>query len=437
MANILLLGQGAREHAIAETLKKNKSAKLYSFMKSKNPGIASLSEKVELGSYSDLEKIKNFAKKNGVDFCFVGPEEPLNEGVVDALERIGIESVGPKKALARLETSKSFTRELLKKYGIEGNPKFKAFNKKNIDEINEFLDELDGIVIKPDGLTGGKGVKVQGDHFETKKEALAYCREVLETHPSVIAEEKLDGEEFSLQCLTDGKTVMPTPPVQDHKRAYEDDKGPNTGGMGSYTYENHLLPFLKKEHVNKAVEITKKVAKAIYEETGQYYKGVMYGGFILTKDGVKLVEYNARFGDPEAMNVLPLLKTDFVAVCQAIITQELERVKAEFEKKATVCKYAVPLGYPDKPLKNEKIAINKIQNNAKMYYASVEQRMDGLYMTSSRAIAFVGIGKNVEEAEKIAEEAVSSVKGRVFHRKDIGTKPLIDKRIRHVESFAE
>ena len=435
--NILLIGHGAREHAIAEALRKNIDARLFSFMKSKNPGIASLSEKIEAGNYSDIKKIKQFAEKTNVDFAFIGPEDPLNEGVVDALEEIGIESVGPKKSLAKLETSKSFTRELLEKYNIDGNPRFMVFNENNVNEINDFLNELDGIVIKPDGLTAGKGVKVQDDHFKTKKEALEYCKEVLKTHPAVVVEEKFEGEEFSLQCFSDGKTVVGMPVVQDHKRAYENDKGPNTGGMGSYSCENHLLPFLKKSDVEKALEITKKVNEAIYEETGSYYKGIMYGGFILTKNGIKLLEYNARFGDPEAMNVLPILKTDFASICQAIITQELSRVKVEFEKKATVCKYVVPLGYPDAPLKNEKIEINTIQNNAKVYYASVERKNDGIYMTGSRAIAFVGIGKNVEEAEKIAEEAVSQVKGRVFHRKDIGTKELIGKRIRHVREFSE
>jgi phosphoribosylamine---glycine ligase len=430
--NILLIGNGAREHVIAQTMRKNKEAKLYSYMKSKNPGIASLSESVELGSYSDLDKIKNFAKSNDIDFAFIGPEDPLNNGVVDSLREIGIEAIGPTKNLAKLETSKSFTRELLKKYNIDGNPKFSIFNNNNIDEIGDFLNEIESIVIKPDGLTGGKGVKVQGDHFNTKEEAISYCKEVLETHPAVIVEEKLDGEEFSLQCLTDGKTVVATPPVQDHKRAYEDDKGPNTGGMGSYSCENHLLPFLKKGDIGKALEITKKVAEAIYQETGEYYKGVMYGGFILTKGGVKLIEYNARFGDPEAMSTLPLFKTDFVSICQAIIVQELGRVKIEFNKKATVCKYVVPEGYPGNPVKNEIIEIGEMKNSAKLYYASVDKKEDGLYMTGSRAVAFVGIADNVEDAERIAEEAVSSVKGKVFHRKDIGTKELIGKRVKHV-----
>src|SRR3989338_10764170 len=427
MSKVLLIGHGAREHVIAESFKKNKNVELYSFMKSKNPGIASLSEEIMIGSYSELDKIKDFAEKNNIDFAFIGPEDPLNLGAVDKLQDAGINAIGPTKLMARLETSKSFTRELLAKYNIEGNPKFKIFNKDNFDGIKGFLDKLDGVVVKPDGLTGGKGVKVQGDHFKTKEEAREYCKEVLESHQAVIVEEKLDGEEFSLQCLTDGKTVTATPPVQDHKRAYDGDLGSNTGGMGSYSCENHLLPFLKKEHVDAALKITKKVADAIYQETGLYYKGVMYGGFILTKDGVKLIEYNARFGDPEAMNVLPLLKTDFAGICQAIIVQELGRVKVEFEKKATVCKYAVPEGYPDKPVKNEKVEIVKTNEKAKVYYASVEQKNDGLYMTGSRAIAFLGIGDNLEEAEKIAEDGAKSVKGRVFHRKDIGTKELVGK----------
>ncbi len=208
MTRILLVGNGAREHVIAETLKRNKDVKLYSFMKSKNPGIAKLSEKFEIGDYSDLEKIKEFAEKNKIDFAFIGPEDPLNEGIVDVLKEDGVESVGPTKNLAKLETSKSFTRKLLKKYNIEGNPLFKIFNNNNLNEINDFLNELNEVVIKPDGLTGGKGVRVQGDHFNTKEEALDYCKEVLETHESVIVEEKLDGEEFSLQCLTDGKQLL-------------------------------------------------------------------------------------------------------------------------------------------------------------------------------------------------------------------------------------
>jgi len=159
----------------------------------------------------------------------------------------------------------------------------------------------------------------------------------------------------------------------------------------------------------------------------------MYGGFIVTKNGVKLLEYNARFGDPETMNVLPLMETDFVGVCNAIINQKLHQIKIRFQNEATVCKYLVPRGYPDNPAKSGKIEIGKIPKDARIYYASVEQREDGLYTTSSRAAACVGIAENLEKAEKIAEEATKSVKGKLFHRGDIGTKKLIEKRVRHMK----
>lgn len=432
---ILLIGSGAREHIIAETLRKNKSTILYSYLKSKNPGIVSLSKDFEIGNYNDLEKIKNYAEKVKPDFAFIGPEEPLNNGVVDLFRKLKIDAIGPTKSLARLETSKSFTRNLLKKYKIDGNPKFQIFNKNSIGDAKKFLDSVDECVIKPDGLTGGKGVKVQGDHFKTKKEALEYCNEVLQTHPAVIAEEKLDGEEFSLQCLTDGKTVIATPPVQDHKRAFVDDFGPNTGGMGSYSCENHLLPFLEKKDVEAGLEITKKAADAIKKETGEFYKGIMYAGLIKAKNGIKLIEYNARFGDPEVINVLPLMENDFVEVCSAIINQQLNKIKIKFKSQATVCKYLVPEGYPNNPLKNEKIIVGKIPQNAKIYYASVEQKDDGIYTTSSRAIACLGIADNLDKAEKIAEQTTKLIKGKLFHREDIGTKKLIEKRIRHMKEI--
>jgi phosphoribosylamine--glycine ligase len=439
MLKILLIGNGAREHAIAEAIIQSKhSPKLFAFMKANNPGIASLSEKVFIGSYNDMIAIGSFAKECRADFAFIGPEDPLNNGAVDFLKEAGVPAVGPTKSLARLETSKSFTRKLLSKFNIPGNPNYKIFT--TMEGIKEFLDELDGIVVKPDGLTGGKGVMVQGDHFQTREEALFYCKQVLAEHPSVIIDERLEGEEFSLQCLSDGKTVVATPPVQDHKRRFVGDKGPNTGGMGSYSCEDHTLPFMDQKAVAEGLAITQKVAEAIYKETGEYYKGIMYGGFIITKSGIKLLEYNARFGDPEAMNTLPLLKTDFVDVCTAIINGTLDRLKIEFEKKATVCKYAVPKGYglpkdhPDAQSTSAKIEVGNV-GSARLYYASVDQRKDGLYMSTSRAIGVVGIADSLSEAEQIAEKAVTEIKGPIDHRSDIGTKLLIEKRIRHMQQI--
>jgi phosphoribosylamine--glycine ligase len=437
MINVLLIGNGAREHAIAEALIRSHHApRLFSYMKAHNPAIASLSSAFRIGPYTDMDAINRFAKDNQVDFAVIGPEDPLSNGVVDSLSTVGIPSVGPTSALARLETSKAFTRGLLAKYNIPGNPRFRVFS--SMDGIEDFIRELDAVVVKPDGLTGGKGVMVQGDHFETKVEALEHCRQILREHACVMVDEKLEGEEFSLQCLCDGVHVVATPPVQDHKRRFVDDKGPNTGGMGSYSAEDHSLPFMTAADVAEGLAITQKVAEAIYQETGEYYKGIMYGGFIITKDGIKLLEYNARFGDPEAMNILPLLKTDFVDICRAIIGGSLDSLQVEFDKLATVCKYIVPKGYglpkdhPDVQSTSAKIEVGDVQG-ARLYYSSVDKKDDGLHMTTSRAIGVVGIARTLEKAEQIAEHAVSAVKGPVAHRPDIGTGPLIQKRIDHMK----
>ncbi|GAB6268883.1 MAG: phosphoribosylamine--glycine ligase [Smithella sp.] len=439
MPKILLIGNGAREHALAEAITRSQQKPLlFSFMKSNNPGIASLSAKTVLGSYSDLQAITGFAVENKIDFAVIGPEDPLNNGVADALAKINIPAVGPTKSLARLETSKSFTRNLVSKYNIPGNPQFKVFT--TINGVEAFLNELEGIVLKPDGLTGGKGVQVQGDHFETKEDALKLCEQVLGGGSSLIVEEKFDGEEFSLQCLCDGKTVVATPLVQDHKRRFDGDKGPNTGGMGSYSLPDHSMPFLKPKDLEDGLEITRQVAAALLKETGNPYKGVMYGGFIATKNGVKLLEYNARFGDPEAMNILPLLKTDFVEVCRHIIAGTLDKLKIEFEHKATVCKYVVPKGYglpadhPDAASSKARIEVGNV-GKARLYYSSVDKKEDGLYLSASRAIGIVGIAGDLAEARKIAEEGVKAVKGPVAYREDIGTEALIQKRIDHMKKI--
>ena len=439
MPNILLVGNGAREHAMAEAISRSQqNPRLFSFMKANNPGIASLSEKIRIGSYSDLAAITDFAMENKIELAVIGPEDPLNNGVVDALAKYNIPAVGPNKRLARLETSKSFTRNLVSKYNIPGNPQFKVFTA--MAGVETFLNSLEGIVIKPDGLTGGKGVLVQGDHFTTKDEALQLCQQILRENSSLIVEEKFDGEEFSLQSLCDGKTVVGTPLVQDHKRRFDGDRGPNTGGMGSYSMPDHSLPFLKPQDIEEGLEITRQVAAALLKETGSPYKGVMYGGFIATKNGAKLLEYNARFGDPEAMNILPLLKTDFVSICRHIIAGTLDQLKIEFASKATVCKYVVPKGYglpadhADAASSRAKIEVGDVRK-ARLYYSSVDKKDDGLYLSSSRAIGIVGIDDTLDIARKIAEEGVKAVHGPVAYREDIGTDALIQKRIDHMKKI--
>lgn len=433
MKRVLLIGNGAREHVIAETLKRSpQGCELGVFANANNPGIHALAEAYHVAkSLMDFEALRTFAAAFKPDFCFIGPDDPVVAGVADVLKEIGILSVGPLKTLARLEGSKSFTRDLVAKYGIAGNPKFRVFTVK--EGMSEFMKELGEYVVKADGLMGGKGVQLSGEHLKTIEEGIAFAQTAIEKFGRVVIEEKFVGEEFSLMSFVDGAHVVDMPAVQDHKRAYEGDTGPNTGGMGTYGDANHSLPFLQPGDLEAAHAITVAVAKALYEETGEYYKGIMYGGFMAVKDGVRLIEYNARFGDPEAMNVLPLLKTDFVAVCEAIIAGTLDRLPIEFEKKATVVKYVVPEGYPVSPRKGEKIEVGAVPEGVKVYYASVDAREDGLYLSGSRAVAFVGIGVSLAEAEAAAQSAVSSVKGPVFFRKDIGTAELIQKRVEHMK----
>jgi len=284
---------------------------------------------------------------------------------------------------------------------------------------------------------GGKGVKVSGDHLPDVEAGLAFAQECLKTAGRVVVEEKFIGQEFSLMSFCDGENTVEMPAVQDHKRAFDGDLGPNTGGMGSYSDANHLLPFLRESDIKDASEITKRVAKALFEETGAKFKGIMYGGFISTPVGVRLIEYNARFGDPEVMNVLPILNTNFVHICEAVISGDLINLKVEFAPKATVCKYIVPEGYPEKPAKGEKIELQAVPEGVRTYFASVDKTPEGLILSSSRAIAFVGIGDTLEEAEKLAASACDSVKGPVFYRKDVGTAALIKERVDMMERLRQ
>ncbi|MBU1151800.1 phosphoribosylamine--glycine ligase [Patescibacteria group bacterium] len=427
MKKVLLIGNGAREHAMAKALKRD-DIELYCVGPANNPGIAELCEEYLFAKVTDKDAIASFAESVRPDFAVLGPESAVEAGVADMLLELEIHSASPLAIVGRLESSKAFARDLLEKYQIPGNPTFKVFH--DDGGLEEFFDELgDDFVVKADGLKGGKGVKVSGDHLNGRLEGLAYARECLEESGRVVVEEKLIGQEFSLMSFCDGTHTVDMPVIQDHKRAYEGDTGPNTGGMGTYSCENHMMPFLTAVDVKEASEMNKHVAKALFEETGVYFKGVMYGGFIATKNGVRLIEYNARFGDPEAMNALVLLKTSFVDICEAIINKTLDQLDVEFEKKATVCKYVVPEGYPDEAVKDQKIEIGELPEGVEVFYASVDERDGDLYLCGSRAVAFVGKGNSVGEAEAVAQKAVEAVSGPVFYRKDIGTQELISKRV--------
>jgi phosphoribosylamine--glycine ligase len=260
------------------------------------------------------------------------------------------------------------------------------------------------------------------------------CRELVALgHPFVI-EEKLEGEEFSLMSFCDGETLKHMPAVQDHKRADNGDKGPNTGGMGTYTDANHSLPFLRENDIAEARAINERVAVALKEECGAPYQGILYGGFMATRDGVKLIEYNARFGDPECLNLLTLLETDFVAVCRGIVEQKLSDVRVEFARKASVCKYVVPDGYPDTPRVGDEVVLpSELPAGVTMYLGAVDVKDGMLVATGSRTVGVVGVAETIADAENICENVVQEIPGRFFHRADIGTAALIAKRIEHMK----
>lgn len=432
---ILVVGTGAREHAICKAIEGN--AELYSIMSNKNPGIARIS-KFQIGSENDIEAVKKFAVQNKIDMAIIGPEAPLEIGIVDALEFEGIKCVGPTQKAAKIETDKVFMRNLFENYRIGGSLTYRVFD--NFKDISDFIDEFSkDVVVKPVGLTGGKGVKIMGEQLKNAEEAKNYAKEVIDTkmggHASVVIEERAIGEEFTVQAFVDGKNIAPMPAAQDHPYAFEGDEGPITGGMGSYSDKGGLLPFLDKKSYDESVKIIEDTVRAINKEVGPY-KGFLYGQFMLCKDGPKLIEYNARFGDPEAMNVLTLLKSNFVDICDGIVDGNLKGAK--FEDKATVCKYIVPNGYPGNAAPNQVIDVDeeKIKEaGAEVYYAAVNEKDEKIYTSSSRALGLVSVADSIYEAEKLCENATKYIKGDIYHRRDVGTADLIQKRISHMEEI--
>lgn len=428
--NILIIGSGAREHAIAAALHRSTpQPHIFCCGTTINPGIKQMCFNYWAGDITDINAMTHIALEWQIGLAIIGPEAPLEKGLADALWQHAIPTIGPRKQLAEIETSKRFARDLMQKYDIAGSPKYKNFT--DLSGVEVFLNELGegNYVVKANGLMSGKGVKVAGDHLHSIKEALTFCQELIAKKQSFIIEEKLIGQEFSLMCFCDGEHVVPMPIVQDHKRAFVDDKGPNTGGMGSYSDADHSLPFLETEDMATALNINEAVINALMQETQEKYIGILYGSFIATAKGVYVIEFNARFGDPEALNVLTILESDFVAICQSMVTGNLTQDQVKFAQHATVCKYAVPNGYPDEPVKDVVIDIMAVKNKSNLYLAAVDAVDGKILATGSRAAAYVGVSDTISMAEEIAEKEVRAIDGPLFHREDIGTDRLIQSRI--------
>ena len=424
---VLLVGGGGREHAIARAVDDSDDAELYACASNRNPGIGAVAEGFETVEETDAEAIVGYADSVGATLAAIGPESALEAGVADALDDAGVYAFGPRAEEARIETDKAFQREFMTDNGIPGCPDYETFE--DSEAAADYLRNYDGdLAIKPRGLTGGKGVRVTGDQL-TKAEGVDY---VLESeYESFVLEDRLVGEEFTIQAFVADGQYRVSPAVQDHKRAYEGDEGPNTGGMGSYSDATFELPFMTEADYTEAVEILDAVVEAMPAD-----KGVLYGQFMLTAEGPKVVEFNARFGDPEATNTLPVLETDFVGLLRAARDGE-ELPELEFSNQATVCKYAVPDGYPTDPTAGARVNIDPDSaGEALLFYASVDAREDGVYTTTSRSFAVVGRAGTITEAEAFAEDALERAGEEGLRvRHDIGTADLLQSRIDHMNEL--
>mmetsp|Transcript_1301 Transcript_1301/g.2837 ORF Transcript_1301/g.2837 Transcript_1301/m.2837 type:complete len:646 (+) Transcript_1301:153-2090(+) len=433
---VCIVGGGARELAIARAVKRSpRCGGILCIAPAKNPAIAELCDEYKIADANKPEEVVAFCTEHKADLAFVGPEAPLNAGVVDALEAAGVGAVGPTKALTKVESSKEYCREVMGRRKVPGIPKYRAF--KTAEGLADYATvELKGeYVVKADGLCGGKGVKVSGEHLANTDEALVFCQEIFSKGECAVLEEKFIGEEFSLMSWCDGTHMAHMPPIQDHKRAWVGDTGPNTGGMGSYSCggADGLLPFMTKKDLEAAQAINVAMAAALKEENnGVGFKGVLYGAYMCTKRGVGCIEFNARFGDPESINLLTLLKSDIIMIMEAVVKGTLSQDLVEMNPLASVVKYAVPFGYPDNPQKGAEIDVSEVDPNS-LFLASVDVVEGKLIELGSRTAAVVKTGKTVAAAEAACEKEIRKITGPVFHRPDIGTSDVLDKRVANME----
>jgi phosphoribosylamine--glycine ligase len=435
---------------------------LYIADKQCNPFNAEKATKHKVIPSLDIQEILKFAEENKekIDFVIVGSEKPIIEGIRDLIEKkTGIPVICPTKEYA-IEESKIAQRILFEEIAPEANPRFKIFDPSNYkskdvrSEVYRWLNELENqAVVKPDKPALGKGVGVWGDHFANREQLFEHFMSNFK-YGSVLIEEKIDGEESSCMGFCDGKHFIPLPDTRDYKRAFDDDKGPNTGGMGSYKDVFDYLPFLTASEREKELALADRIFRGwkTKNKDDTALRGVpLYLAFMHTGRGIKILEINSRPGDPEIMNLLPIIKDDFVDVCLKMVNGNLNGVA--MEKSATVLTYKVPADYGgfadaypnqvDKTTINTPIDLTKAQalskkygSNIRIYPGSMELRDGKNYALKSRAIGILGIGGSIEEARQISQEGAKAITGgALWNRTDVASKQHIAKSIRHMEQL--
>ncbi|MBQ9113331.1 MAG: phosphoribosylamine--glycine ligase [Clostridia bacterium] len=416
--NVLVIGNGGREHAVIQALKKSpKVTKIYA-MKG-NAGIAQDAELVNV-DYCNVKAVGDWVDEKGdIDFTVVTPDDPLALGLVDELESRGHRAFGPRKNAAIIEASKAFSKELMKKYSIP-TASYETFDDYAL--ATEYVKKCNiPVVLKADGLALGKGVLI----CKTREEALQGLAEMMldqkfgSAGSKVVVEEFLEGPEVSCLAFTDGKTIKPMITSCDHKRALDNDEGLNTGGMGTFS----PAPFFGEKSAKEVMEKIMQPTVSAMNAEGRPFKGVLYFGLMKTKDGYKVIEYNARFGDPETQVILPMLKTDLLEIFEAIVDERLDEVEIEWEKGACVCLVLASGGYPEKYEKGKEISIGNLDKDVILCHAGTAEKGGKLVTSGGRVLGVCAKGEDIEAARKKVYVNAEKIRfDGMYYRKDIGIK---------------
>ena len=422
---ILIVGSGGREHALAWKIAQSpKADEIY--CAPGNAGIAKVAECVDI-KVTDISSLLAFAIEKKIDMAIIGPESPLILGIIDEFRKAGIRTFGPTKAAAAIEGSKVFSKELMAKYKIP-SADYRSFS--DPEKANAYINEICGdstecrVVIKADGEAFGKGVYV----CSMKDQALDAIKNIMvdrlfgKSGDRLIIEERLEGQEASLMSITDGENIIPLRPAQDYKRAYDNDEGPNTGGMGCYS----PVPIITDELYSQVMETIIKPTVAAMKTEGCEYSGLLYSGIMLTKDGPKVLEYNARFGDPETQVVLPLLETDILDLMTASIDGSLDSVEVKWYNKKVVCVVAASGGYPGEYVNGYQISgleTADAMENVSVFHAGTRFLNGAVLTNGGRVLGVTANGSTYSDAIDNAYRAVDAISFEGMHyRKDIGAR---------------
>lgn len=428
MEKCLLLGNGGREAVIAEYVSKDYS--LYSIMPYKNPSIAEFAERSEgkyiIGNPFDKELVKKFIQEEKIQNCIISSDNLLQGGLIDLARSLGLKTFGPTSKGAKIEWSKTYALDIVQKLAPE--MVIKNRNIMDVDTLKKVIDTYqdDSFVVKPEGLTGGKGVKVGGIHFKGKEEGFEYAKSCLEGSGNVIIQDKVEGREFTVTGLTDGKNLVITPTTFDYPYRFDEDKGPGTGGMGCLGFENGLLPFLTKEDIEICAKLMRETLEYVNKDCLEF-NGVIYGGFFKCNDGIKFIEFNARFGDPESLNILNAIETPFVELFNNIQNQTLSKENCKFKKINTFTVYVVSpnyaISFSKEPCKFTLNRENIEKQGVKIYFASSKQVEGQNYESVGNSRLFVAVctSTSMDEAkERLYKALEGNVDSKLNYRKDIG-----------------